>query len=155
MEEDPFFYRRFSKILEDVIEAWRDRRISDAEYLNKVIEIMNGVRERKEDDLPPELMDQDIAKAFYGVVNDVFGRIQSASPDIRKIATEAALEIDRIIEECIVVDWLSNLDVQNEIRNRIDDFLYELKERQGIELSYDDMDLIVENSLSIARVRYV
>jgi len=122
MEEDPFFYRRFSKILEDVIEAWRDRRISDAEYLNKVIEIMNAVRERKGDDLPPELMDQDIAKAFYGVVNDVFGRAQSTTPDIRKIATEAALEIDRIIEECIVVDWLSNLDVQNEIRNRIDDF---------------------------------
>jgi type I restriction enzyme R subunit len=89
------------------------------------------------------------------VVNDVFGLAQSTPPDIRKIATEAALEIDRIIEECIVVDWLSNLDVQNEIRNRIDDFLYELKERRGIELSYDDMDLIVENSLNIARVRYV
>jgi type I restriction enzyme R subunit len=154
MEEDPFFYRRFSKILEDVIEAWRDRRLSDAEYLSKVIEIMNAVRERKGDDLPPELMGHDIAKAFYGAVNDVFGRLQSPPPDIKKIATEAALEIDRIIEGNIVVAWVSNQNVQNEIRNRIDDFLYELKERQGIELSYDDMDLIVENSLNIARVRY-
>jgi type I restriction enzyme R subunit len=154
MEEDPFFYRRFSKILEDVIEAWRDRRLSDAEYLNKVIEVMNAVRERKGDDLPLELTGHDIAKAFYGVVNDVFGRLQSPPPDIRRIATEAALEIDRIIEGNIVVAWVSNQDVQNEIRNRIDDFLYELKERHGIELSYDDMDLIVENSLNIARVRY-
>ena len=46
----------------------------------KVIEVMNAVRDRKGDDLPPELIDQDIAKAFYGVVNDVFGRAQSTPP---------------------------------------------------------------------------
>lgn len=59
MDEDPFFYRRFSKILEDVIQAWRDKRISDAEYLNQVIEVMNAVRDRKGDDVPLELQGND------------------------------------------------------------------------------------------------
>src|SRR6185437_3554153 len=38
MDEDPVFYRRFSKILHDAIEAYRAQRISDAEYLQQVTE---------------------------------------------------------------------------------------------------------------------
>jgi len=154
MEEDPFFYRRFSKILEDVIEAWRTGRLSDAECLKQVIEVMNKVRDRSGDDLPPELQNREAPKAFYGAVNDVLSKLKAPPPDARKIATEAALEIDRIIQEHKVVDWISNPDVQNEIRNRIDDYLYELKKQRGIDLSFDDMDFIIESSLKIARTKY-
>ncbi|QQS49313.1 MAG: type I restriction endonuclease subunit R [Acidobacteriota bacterium] len=154
MEEDPFFYRRFSKILEEVIEAWRDKRISDAEYLGKVIEVMNAVRDRTGDDLPAELQGHDAAKAFYGVVSSVFERLPARLPDAQRVLTEAALEIDRIIQEALVVDWAANSDAQNDIRNRIDDYLYELKESSGIDLSFDDMDAIVETSIDIARHRY-
>ncbi len=155
MDEDPFFYRRFSKILEDVIEQWREGRMTDAECLKQVTEIMNKVRDRTGDDLPPELEHYDVAKAFYGAVNDTFGRLKSPPPNARKISTEAALEIDRIMREHKVVDWISNPDVQNEIRNRIDDYLYELKERHEIDLDFDDMDSIVESSINIAKTRYV
>ena len=47
----------------------------------------------------------------------------------------------------------ANLDAQNSMRNEIDDYLYELREESGIELGLDDMDLIVENSIDIARLR--
>jgi type I restriction enzyme, R subunit len=154
MEEDPFFYRRFSKILEDVIEDWRQQRISDAEYLNKVIEIMNAVRDRQGDDLPAELHNHDVAKAFYGVVNDVFSRLQSPLPNSKKVAAEAALEIDRIILKKKVVDWTSNQDVQNEMRNEIDDYLYTLKESNNIDLGFEDMDFIIDESINIAQKRY-
>ena len=36
MEEDPFFYRRFSQLLQQVIDDYRAQRISDAEYLRRV-----------------------------------------------------------------------------------------------------------------------
>lgn len=52
MEEDPFFYRRFSKVLEDAIEAHKEERISDAEYLSRVQEVLNSVRNRTGDELP-------------------------------------------------------------------------------------------------------
>lgn len=154
MDEDPFFYRRFSKILEDVIQAWRDKRISDAEYLNQVIEIMNAVRDRKGDDVPLELQGNDKAKAFYGVVNDAFTRLKTPLPEQKKIAADAALEIDRIFQETKVVDWTANQDAQNEMRNQIDDYLFALKEELNIALSLDEMDFIVEESLKIAKRRY-
>lgn len=154
MEEDPFFYRRFSKILEDAIEAYRLQRISDAEYLNKVTEVMNSVRGRTGDDLPPELRNREVAKAFFGVVGDVLTRKDFPQERVKKLAAQAALEIDEVVRKNRVVDWTLNLDVQNIMRNGIDDYLYALREQEQLELTFSDMDSIVENSLHIAKARY-
>jgi type I restriction enzyme, R subunit len=154
MEEDPSFYLSFSRILDNVIEAWRLGRISDADCLEQVTNVMNKIRDRLSANLPPELQDNDAAEAFYGVVNDVFRRLKAAPPDARRIATETALKIDRIIRETRVVDWTSKPDIQNEMRNQIDDCLYELKKHRGLDLGFDDMDCIIESSINIARTRY-
>ena len=154
MEEDPSFYLSFSRILDDVIGAWRLGRISDADCLEQVTNVMNKIRDGLSANLPPELQDNDAAEAFYGVVNDVFGRLKAAPPDARRIAAETALKIDRIIRETRVVDWTSKPDIQNEMRNQIDDCLYELKKHRGLDLGFDDMDCIIESSINIARARY-
>jgi type I restriction enzyme, R subunit len=153
MEEDPFFYRKFSKILKEVIEAYRQQRIDDAEYLNRVTEIMNSVRDRTGDDLPDELRHQDAAKAFYGVVQDVFGRLQQTPANAKMVAASVALEIEAIIQKNVVRDWAANLDVQNAMRNQIDDCLYALKAAKQIALNPDDMDFIIENAIRIAKTR--
>lgn len=154
MEEDPYFYRRFSKILEEAIEAFRNERISDAEYLNRVTEVMNAVVNRSDDSFPETLKHKDAAKAFYGVVNEVLTRLKVDEPRTKEISAQTALEIDDIIERNRVVDWLNNLDAKNTIRNEIDDFLYKLKEKESLNLDLDSMDLIVETSLDIAKKRY-
>jgi type I restriction enzyme R subunit len=154
MEEDPSFYLSFSRILDNVIGAWRLGRISDADCLEQVTNVMNKIRDRLSANLPLELQDKDAAGAFYGIVNDVFSRLKAAPPDARRIATETAIKIDRIIQETRVVDWTSKPDIQNEMRNQIDDCLYELKKRRGLDLGFDDMDCIIESSINIARTRY-
>jgi hypothetical protein len=40
------------------------------------------------------------------------------------------------------------------MRNQIDDYLYALKEGYHLDLSFADMDSIIDDSLSIAKARY-
>jgi type I restriction enzyme R subunit len=154
MDEDPVFYRRFSKILQDAIEAYRLKRISDAEYLKRVSEVMEAVVSRTGDELPTVLQGKDAAKAFYGVANEVLCRAAAEGTALADVAAELAVGIDRVIDGKAIVDWRSNLDVQNDMRNAIDDLLYALKAEGQIALTADDMDAIVERSLDIAKVRY-
>lgn len=154
MDEDPYFYRKFSKVLQEAIEAHRQQRISDAEYLSRVTEVMNSVRDRTGDDLPPELRNRDVAKAFYGVVSDVLKRSGAPQERCKELSAQAALRIDEIVLDNRVVDWTRNADVQNVMRNQIDDYLFELKNGEQLDLSLDDMDLIIENVLDVARTRY-
>jgi type I restriction enzyme R subunit len=154
MEEDPFFYRRFSRILQDVIDDYREQRLTDAEYLAEVTKIMNSVVYRTGDNTPAILNGHSVAKAFYGIVNEVIGGADSSTAEQRQTAAEAALRIDAIVLRNRVVDWTENIDIQNQISNEIDDYLYELRENSGVKLTLEDMDKIVENAVSVAKVRY-
>jgi len=65
MGEDPAFYKKFSKMLEEVIEQYSQRRLSDAEFLKSVTDIMESVRDKKDSDAPKELFGNENAQAFY------------------------------------------------------------------------------------------
>ena len=65
-----------------------------------------------------------------------------------------AIQIDEAIQKRLVVDWRTNPDVQNEMRNAIEDLLYEARAKKGVPLSAQDMDAIIERALDIAKNRY-
>jgi type I restriction enzyme, R subunit len=158
MDEDPVFYRKFSRILQEAIDAYRQKRISEVEYLKRSTETMNAVLNRSGKDMPPILEGRDVARAFYGVVNEVLDGMETKESmgdyDALPLAADVAVKIDDAIQLKIVVDWRGNTDVQNEMRNAIEDLLYEAKEKQDIPLSTQDMDAIIERTLDIARNRY-
>lgn len=154
MQEDPAFYRRFSEMLEDAIRAFREQRLSDAEYLRKVTDISASVRTRTGDQLPEPLRGRPVAQAFYGVAREVLSRYADNGLDPQAIGAEAGVKIDELIQERRIVNWTSNADVQNQMKTDIEDFLFELKEEHDFDLTFEDMDNIMEQCLEIARVRY-
>lgn len=155
MDEDPAFYRRFSDLLERAIAEFRQERLSDAEYLKRVAEIAEKVRNRTGDEIPSRLEHRDVAKAFYGVLLDIFAKYAEKSRvDPRDLGADAGLKIDEIVRERRVVYWTHNADVQNQMKGAIEDYLFELKDKRGFELSFEDIDRILESCLEIARVRY-
>jgi type I restriction enzyme R subunit len=153
-QEDPAFYKRFSQMLEEAIEAFRQRRLSDAEYLKRVTQIMQSVVNRTGDNIPVPLRQLDVAKAFYGVILDGLGKQEIEEARRSEVGVEASIGIDEIIRRMTIVNWETNADVQNQMRNLIEDYLFELKGTYGIPLSFDNVDVIMEQCLDIARVRY-
>ena len=154
MRKDPAFYRQFSELLEDAIRAFREQRLSDAEYLRKVEQIAERVRNRTGDAIPAALAHRDVAKAFFGVLQEVFSDRIDQAANARDIGTTVSLAIDDIVREHRIVHWTRNTDVQNRMKGAIEDYLFERMERENLELSFEEIDRILESVLDIARVRY-
>jgi type I restriction enzyme, R subunit len=154
MAEDPAFYRKFSEMLEDAIRAFREQRLSDAEYLRSVTEIAEKIRNRTGDDIPEELVHHDVAKAFFGVLQEVFADYDNDDFEARQASTTASMAIDEIVQQNRIVNWTSNSDIQNRMIGAIEDYLFELKEEHGVDLTLDDIDRILKMVLEIARTRY-
>jgi type I restriction enzyme R subunit len=169
MEEDPFFYRKFSLLLEQTIADYRQQRLSEAQYLAKVKEIMESVRDRRKSNLPVSLEGNDLAQALYGAVAEQLPQTaglvarESSAPYgaavsdqaavIDQIRAEMSLRMEKIIREEAVVRWRDNPDAQNRMRNQMDDLLFDLQSKRGITLSLEQMDSLIESCLSIARNR--
>lgn len=154
MQEDPAFYRAFGDMLEDAIRANREQRLSDAEYLRKVTEINSLVRTRTGDELPLALQGRPVAQALFGVVRAVLSRYTTNGVDPRALGAEAGVKIDDLIFARKIVNWTNNPDVQNQMKTDIEDYLFDLKTEHNLDLTFEDMDSIMEQCLDIARLRY-
>ncbi|WJW75387.1 type I restriction endonuclease subunit R [Thiohalobacter sp. IOR34] len=148
MEEDPAFYEKFSKLIQQAIDDFKAKRLSDLEYLQRVSEIREKVVNREHDDMPEALQGNDDAMAYYGILKPYF----DASDE--KTACDAALTINDIVRHHWKVHFWDDLDAQKQAMNDIDDYLYdEVRGERGIDLSTEQMDEIIEKSMQLARHR--
>lgn len=152
-QEDPTFYQKFSKILQDVIDAFRAERIKALEYLAKVQEIMEAVKNRTGDDLPAALANKEIARAFFGCMKDMLERYAGNGPVVTAASVDVAIGFEARLENLRIVNWTTNTDVQNKMKTEMEELLFELKERLKVDISFDDMDAIMEQCLDIFKFR--
>jgi len=150
--EDPAFYQKFSKLLQDVIDAFRAGRLKEAGYLNKSLEIEKQVLRPTGDDVPEQIRDNEIATTFFRNTYPIFEQC-SKDDHSKEICADASLAITNIINDNRIVNWTANIDCQNRMRQYIEDYLFELKDKYQIDLSFENIDLIMDKCLEIAKVR--
>ena len=154
MDEDPAFYEKFSKLIQQAIEDFRAKRISDLDYLNKVVDIRNKVVGKVHDDIPHKLSGNENAMAYFGVLKPFLEKHELGEEDLESAAADTAIAIHDILEKHKKVQFWDDEDAQKQAVNEIDDYLYdELKTEKGIELSLDQMDDIIEKVLQVAKHR--
>lgn len=160
MDEDPAWYEKFSKLVQQAIDAFRAKRISDLDYLNKILDIRNKVVGKVHDDVPDMLSGKEDAMAYYGVLKpfielaDKGEECLKSEADLDVIVANTAIAIHRILENHKKVHFWYDDDAQKQTANEIDDYLYdELKTKKGIDLSLDQMDLLIEKVMQVAKHR--
>jgi len=137
--------------VQQVIDDYRSGRISDAEYLRRVSEQLATVRQGHETEMPEQLTQYTEAPAYYGVVGEVLEGYGPEPAQRKQIAADMAIAIQQIIDPLKGRDWVVRDDIQKEMANAIDDFLFEAREKFGVSMNTADMDTIIERCLSIAR----
>ncbi|MHB1580491.1 MAG: type I restriction endonuclease subunit R, partial [Acidithiobacillus sp.] len=154
LEQDPAFYEKFSRLIQQAIDDYRAKRLSDLEYLQRVTEIKDGVVSRKGDDLPPVLNGDADAAAVYGLLRPFVASHLSDAEQTQTTAAEAAKAVWDIFRRNRKVGYWDDLDAQRRTMNEIDDYLYdEVKGARGIALSTEEMDEIIEKTMQLARHR--
>ncbi len=155
MDLDPAFYERFSTLLEETIREYRDRRRSEGDYLESVVEIASKVARGHEDrDVPAALRGNDHGMAFYGIFKGVL-RDACGEPMGEDETAGVALAVMEIIHERHIVDVWSNETAQNDMRNAIDDYFYDvLRDEKGIELTEAQMDDLLAQIMRLAQARF-
>lgn len=152
--QDPAFYEKFSKLIQQAIDDFRAQRISDLEYLNKVSEIKDAVVNRRSEDAPARLAGHDHALALYGVLKPYVAGHVKAEETAATLAADAAVDIWAIIQRSKKVGFWDDLDAQRRTMNEIDDYLYdEVKGKKGVMLTTGEMDDIIDRTMQLARHR--
>ena len=153
LEEDPVYFERLSALIQKAIDDHRAQRISQLDFLNIVRSARDQVVRPRRDDVPERLRDNDTAVAFYHALEKHFGEA-TPGKDVRAEAAEAAEAMLDIIENRRVVNWAQREDIQNEMRNDLDDYLFDvMRDKKGLPLTPAMMDDIIDRTLSIARAR--
>jgi type I restriction enzyme, R subunit len=154
-EQDPAFYERFSRILQRLIEDYRSKRLTEAQYLANVSDLMQKMRNKGATDLPESLQHRPAARAFYGVVKKAFASLPGLSNEaVQALAVDLGLAIDAVVAERIVVNWIANTDVKNSILNAAEDSVLGAAAQRSISLPHSVLDELASEILPVAEAHY-
>lgn len=161
MDEDPAFYKKFSQMLRETIADYEAKRISEAQYLSRVQDIMNNVLAHTDKDIPEQLKDRDVAKAFYGLTVETLSEKIQDNIVRKEVATQTALQIDDLIQNSVldsgkpIIDWQYKTNITGKLLIEIGDYLIdEVRDKYNVDLSFKDMDKIAEDCIEVAKIRY-
>lgn len=161
MDEDPAFYKKFSQMLKETIADYEAKRISEAQYLSRVQDIMNNVLAHTDNDIPEQLKERDVAKAFYGLTVEALSEKIQDNIVRKEVATQTALQIDDLIQSSVldngkpIIDWQYKTNITGKLLIEIGDYLIdEVRDKYNVDLSFKDMDKIAEDCIEVAKIRY-
>ena len=99
------------------------------------------------------MRDDPLTRAFYGCIQEALRTVDGASPPgIQVISADAARCIVDIINTHRRVDWGASANVENTIKNDIDDYVFDvIRGEHGVPISPDVIDTLVDQLLMVAR----
>lgn len=153
-DENPAYYDSFSKRIRDALALYKEKVISEAEYLAKMRTIMEDYHAGKSTvSYPARIKNNVHAQAFFGVLTALFDEVEDEriTPDF---VAEVSEEITKIVASHSQVDWTNNKTIHDRISQDIDDLFYKYEKEHGLKLSFDLIDKIIDNVKTVALRRF-
>ncbi len=161
-DENPLYYKKFSERIEETLQAYKDKRISEREYFERMNDLKKDYQKGYSGiEYPDNIKNEPNAQAFYGVTVDVIretNEVYDVGNTKGAISEEQIAEISMLIEgivnENTKRDWHDNIDVHNKIEQEVEDLLFEFAKTNNIDLDFDQIDKILKEVRTVALKRY-
>lgn len=157
MHEDPIFFKKIAELIQETIDAFNEKRISEAELLQQLIDLENQTHNGRTIDVPEELEGKSAALSFYDQSKNSF-------PDDQLKTSKFHIQQALIIDECIVshifheeeklIEWQNNDDVLGKMRTAIGDAIYDHLIQNDIAIDWDIIDHLTIQCIEVSKAKY-
>lgn len=158
MDSDPAFYKKFSQLIKETIEAYEQGRLNENDYLERMLQFKEDVLNHTDSEMPAELEHSNTAKAYYGIALENYKRMFPEQP-VKEMALATSKAFERIIREnviiddAVIVDWQSKIDIVGKTKIALEDELIDnVKRKYGLDFSFNDMDVIIDGCVDVAKI---
>jgi len=155
MDSNPAFYKSIAQQIQDVIDEYKAKRLSEEEKLAKakqLKDLITGALKPNEDKYPKEFNGKKILFAIYDNLLDILADVELV--DVEVVAKNLSVKFYEIYEEASKKpEWHKNKDVENEITSQMEDALWEIEDEYGV--SIDEKEKIYQTIRGIEISFYV
>lgn len=158
--DDPVEYKRLSELIKKTIDDYHQQRINEAEYLARTTEFEDAFFNGKRTNVPSIIKENPTAVAFYNLTSEELKDGLASKTNSVDIAAEIAAGVDDVVKKNVfdnghpVIDWQKNDDIKGKVRIEIDDLLFETKAKYDLEISFDQIDQLIDGCIKVAETRY-
>ena len=144
MDSNPAFYKSIAQQIQDIIDEYKAKRLSEEEKLTKaklLKDLITGALKPNEDRYPKEFNGKKILFAIYDNLLDILGDV--GLMDVETVAKNLSLKFYEIYEKASKKpEWHKNKDVENEITSQMEDALWDVEDEYGV--SIDEKEKIYQ-----------
>ena len=134
MDSNPAFYKSIAQQIQDIIDEYKAKRLSEEEKLTKaklLKDLITGALKPNEDRYPKEFNANKILFAIYDNLLDILGNVELV--DVEVVAKNLSVKFYEIYEKASKKpEWHKNKDVENEITSQMEDALWEIEDEYGV-----------------------
>ena len=149
IKKDEVFYKKFSELIAHTIEEFKSKRLKESEYFAKITDIKKDFDNGHIEGMPDIVKHSTQARAFYGIL-----KISLAEDRLNEQIGQSGVDIAEIVKGLIIRDWKKNVDIKNQMQNKIEDYIRAKEQEWDIEITLAKMDEILKKCLSVAEHNY-
>ncbi|KAB7887611.1 type I restriction endonuclease subunit R [Poseidonibacter ostreae] len=138
MESNPAYYEKLAARIQEILEEYKDSRLSEEEKLKHAKDIRSLLMSKnttEKNNYPESIRNNKCAIAFY----DNLGEFISGLIKEDDVLEEIVIKVNNIFNEVSKKpDWTNNSDVTNQIEGQIEDILWDLEDEYKIQFENTD-----------------
>jgi len=154
MDSNPAYYEKLSLRIKEIIEAYKNDRLSDEEKLKNAKDIRNLLMTKDvetDENYPDSIKHNKCARAIFDNMTDEFNKLLGSSSE--EVLESVSISFNDIFKESSKKpDWVNNTNVTNQIDGQIEDILWELEDEYSV--SFKNIDEIIARVRSIGINNY-